>query len=392
MSATDKMYVDAMQQILKTTPHINAKDLIEASVNYFYDNLVKPSDQALMTLAWDRGLTQGQLDDFLKNFDIESVGSEKALLLSYVMKAHPELKFDAYTGPRLEGLLKFYRFKNLNLMSHYIQIGKELNKHGVIPLIMKGGAMKYLRPDLSRAMSDVDILVKRGQAYKKAIQVAKDMGFDLEIQEHSADLHEKGKEAGLLDIHQWIDMRSNYHKNFMDEIFERAERKKVFGVDSYVPSNEDMVFLGLVNMVKNIREKTSLKGVLYTLFDFEFLTHSKTDFDWKIVAHDIKKTNTSPQVYTAMLFANKIVPNLISKNLIDDKNLWKRVSDFCNRDIYYSVYVHDLKLKCKTLRLIRSLKDWQSFKYWYKTRIPYFFLKRIGKSQILTNLYLKCFH
>ncbi|HCU58476.1 MAG TPA: hypothetical protein DIC64_00665 [Alphaproteobacteria bacterium] len=392
MSATDKMYVDAMQQIMKHTPHIDVKEVLNAQVQYFYDKLVKPIDQALMTLAWDKNLSQAKLDAFLKDFDIECVGGDKALLLSYVMKAHPDLKFDTYNGPRLAGLLKFHRFANLDLIAHYTKIGKELNKKGVVPLIMKGGAMKFLRPDLPRAMGDIDILVKRGEDFKKAMQVATDMGFDMDDNGHSVDLHEKGSEAGLLDIHQWVDMRSDYNVKFMDEIFERAEKKKVFGVETYVPCAEDMVFLGLVNMVKNIREKTSLKGILYTLFDFEFLTHSKPDFDWKIIVEDIKKTNTYPQMYTAMLFANKIVAGLISSDLLEDAKIMKVVRDYCNRDIYYSVYVHDLKLKCKTLRLIKSLKDWKSFEYWYKTRIPYFFLKRIGKSQTLTNLFLKYFH
>ena len=278
MSAIDKMYVDALQEILKTTPHIDAKQAMTASVEYFYDKLVKPSDQALITLAFTKNLTQEKLDEFLKDFDIECAGGNKALLLSYVMKAHPDLKFNEYSGPRLQGLLNFYRFANLSLIAHYTKIGKELNAHGIIPLIMKGGAMKYLRPELSRAMGDIDVLIQ-AQNYRSAVKIAIGLGYDYEDNGHSVDLHEKGNEAGILDIHQWVDMSSKYDKKFMKKIFGRAEKKKVFGVETYVPCVEDLVFLGLVNMVKNIREKTSLKGILYTLFDFEYLTHLKPDFN-----------------------------------------------------------------------------------------------------------------
>ena len=252
--------------------------------------------------------------------------------------------------------------------------------------------MKYLRPELSRAMSDIDILVHMGEEYKKSKQIAVDMGYDYEDNGHSIDLHEKGSMAGLLDIHQWVEMNSDYDKQFMNTIFDRAQKQKVFNVESYIPCAEDLVFLGLVNMVKNIREKTSLKGILYTLFDFEFLTQSKSDFNWEIVKDNIKRTDTYPQMYTAILFANQIVPGLLPEVLVEGKEFEKKIQNYCNRDIYYSIYIHDLKWKCKTLRLIKSLKDWKSFKYWYKTRIPYFFLKRIGKSQVLTNLFLKYFH
>ena len=392
MIVAEKLYVDALQEILKTKPHIDAKGLMAASAQYFYDKLVKKGDQALMSLSFAKDLNQEKLDAFLKDFDIECVGNDKALLLSYVMKAHPDLTFDAYNGPRLSGLLTFYRFANLKLVAQYTQIGKELNAAGIVPLVMKGGAMKYLRPELSRAMSDIDILVHMGEEYKKSKQIAVDMGYDYEDNGHSIDLHEKGSMAGLLDIHQWVEMNSDYDKQFMNTIFDRAQKQKVFNVESYIPCAEDLVFLGLVNMVKNIREKTSLKGILYTLFDFEFLTQSKSDFNWEIVKDNIKRTDTYPQMYTAILFANQIVPGLLPEVLVEGKEFEKKIQNYCNRDIYYSIYIHDLKWKCKTLRLIKSLKDWKSFKYWYKTRIPYFFLKRIGKSQVLTNLFLKYFH
>ncbi len=47
----------------------------------------------------------------------------------------------------------------MKTIAHYTKIGKALNKNGIEPLILKGGAMKYLRQELPRVMNDIDIVI-----------------------------------------------------------------------------------------------------------------------------------------------------------------------------------------------------------------------------------------
>ena len=359
--------------------------------DFFYHKTVTKNDQNLISLTFNPELNQSTLDDFLKKWDIECAGSAKSLLLAYVMKMHSDLKFNDYTAPRLKGLLNFFRFKNLNLISHYTKIGMALNRQGIIPMILKGGAMKYLRPDLPRTMGDIDILVKTPKEYQLAQKIVKEIGYELEDNRHSVDLHLPGSEEGILDIHQYIEIGSKFEKKVLSDLFNRASKKKVFGVDTYVPCPEDMVFICLVNMVKNLREKTSLNGILYNLFDLAFFL--KSSFNWDIVCQNILKTKTGPQVYIAYKFINQLQPNFIPNVLIQNKTFKKEITTYCNRDIFYFLYVYPAKCLCRELKASGEIKkDWNHISCYIKAKSKRTFLKFIVKHPMLVALFLKIWY
>jgi len=370
----------------------NPNEIVDAVIQLFYDKTIHPSDQALLNLAFDKELTQNALNEFLQKFDIECFGSDKALLLSYVMKMHPQLKFDAYTGPRLEGLLRYFRFKNLELISHYTKIGKALNAAGIKPMILKGGAMKYLRPELSRAMGDIDILLQTQKEYKHALKIVKELGYDYEDEGHSVDLHLPGSDAGIVDIHQYIELGIHYNHQFLQRLFKRASLKTIWGVETWLPCTEDMLFIGITNLVKNLNASTSIQGILYTLFDFEFLKKFKPNFNWQMVLDNIRATHSEQHMYTAMKFANKIVPNILPQLLTEDKHFEKYIHNICNENIFYAFYVYDVRTECKKLRLKNALKSWHDFKHYFQVEGQHFFTKRIMKSQFLINFFLKLVH
>ncbi len=383
-----QLYVEAMNDILMQNPNLQAFEVAKKLVDFYYARLVRENDQKLINIAFNKQLKQEELDVFLQDWDIEVAGSYKALLLSYVMKERPDLKFDVYAGPRLIGLLNYYRFKNLSLISHYTKIGKELNKKGIVPMILKGGAMKFLRPDLSRTMGDIDILVDSTEAYKTACKTATNLGYEYQNNDHSIDLHLPDSEEGICDIHRSIEMGEHVTPEFIAKLFARAERKNIFGVESYLPSIEDMVFIALTNMAKNIRDKTSVTGILYTLFDVEYLKSLQDNFDWSKVRANIEETNSYAVMYLAVKFINRLASDIVPEDLIENTKLEKCVKNALNKDVFYCKYIHDIKYKCKELRLKNSLKSWSDFKGWIRVKFPHFFLKRIYKSQTLINLAL----
>jgi hypothetical protein len=135
----------------------NISDLL---IEGFKNELMSKNDENLINMIFEQNPKQKELNSFLEKWDIEVAGGAKALMLSYFMKLHPELEYSEYVGPRLKGLLNFYKFQNMKLISHYTRICNELKKKNIIPLIFKGGAMKHLRPEFSRVMGDIDVLVR----------------------------------------------------------------------------------------------------------------------------------------------------------------------------------------------------------------------------------------
>lgn len=360
-------------------------------VEAFYNEFVSQKDQELLNLAFAKKIEQSQLDEFLKDWDIERVGERKALMLSYVMKIHPYLEFSMYEKPRLEGLLKFYRFRNLQVISHYTKIVKALNQENIFPMILKGGAMKFIRPDLSRMMEDVDILVAEESEFLRSCEISKNLGyvFDGALTGHSIDLHLPNATAGTVDIHRYIYLENNYDKAFLKNLFARATKQKVFATTAFVPCFEDLLFLGMINLARNLHRNTSVHGILYSLFDFKFLIENKQDFNWDLVLENIINTNSFVQALLAMKFINKIVPNLLPESLLQNNIIEKEFKKYCDRVMFYRFYLHDLKMRCKKLKIKNALFSVKIMKNYLAEKPKYFLFKRINKNYFLTKIFLK---
>lgn len=366
----------------------NASDLI---IDALYLEIISEEDQKLLDITFSKNIQQSKLDEFLQSWDIEKFGGIKSLLLSYVMKENPNLKFSMYEKPRLEGLLKYHRFHNLKLISHYVKIVKELNKRNIFPMIMKGGAMKHIRPELSRPMGDIDILILEESKFLEASKICQNLGyvFDWSLEGHSIDLHLPESEEGIVDIHRYIYFEAEYDKEFLKELFSRSNKEKVFGTETFVPSFEDMVFLGMINLSRNLHSNTSVNGILYSLFDFKYLSKDKANFNWNIVLQNIIKTNTHTQALLAMKFINKIVPNTLPESLLDNNIINNNFSIYCNRVMFNHFYFDELKAKCKKLKIKSSLTSIKNIKNFLANKPKYFLLKRIvRKSNFLIKIFL----
>lgn len=336
-------------------------------------DIVKESDKILLDFVFSNEPTQQDLDNFLGKWDIEVAGGNKALMLAYFMKMHPELYYPDYVAPRLKGLLEFYRFKNIKLISHYVKICKELEKEKIDFLIFKGGCMKHLRPEFPRVMGDIDILVDE-KKWKKCGEIAQKMGYDVCWDIHSIDLHPQDKKDGIMDIHKYIIMDTPKEKAILKDIFKRAKKEKVFGIKTLVPCREDMFFILLVNMVRNLKNQTSHGGILYNLFDCKFLIDSK-DFDWDIIIQNARKTGTEFNIYFAIRFLNSIVPNLLPEKFKKDKYFETRFKNYCILLIYQRFFIWNLKQKCRQMKIKDLFSSWEFFREYMRIKPWYFIIK-----------------
>lgn len=363
--------------------------ITDALIENFYNEILTESDKKLLQLAFSLNPTQEDLYHLLEDWDIEVKSGDKSLMLAYFVKLHPELKFTSYEGPRLKGLLNFYRFKNIKTIAHYSKIGRELNKSGIVPMIIKGGAIKYLRPDLPRIMGDIDILVPEKDLLKCA-EIAAAIGYWYEkIDIHAIDLHPAGSKEGAIDIHKYICMDAPKEKNLLYGLYKRAENKSVFGVNTLIPSNEDLLFITLINLSRNLRNKTSQAGLLYTLFDCKFLIESKPDFNWKIIKENAQKTGTEIYMNFAIKFIDKISPNILPLE-INYKTLFeKETNEYSNMVMYNRFYLENLRTKCRALKITEIFRKPENLFQYLVLKPKYFFLKLLRKHPKLIELLIK---
>lgn len=370
----------------------NKSSVIDDVITNFYLDLLSENDRMLVNFIFSENPTQEKLDELLSKWDIEVAGGNKAILLAYFMKDHPELRFTPYEEPRLNGLLKFYRFKNLEIISHFTKIGKELNKVGIPFMLLKGGAMKHLRPDLPRVMGDTDILVDYNKFFK-ALDAIEKIGYKNLYERkriiHAADLHYKESEDGICDLHRYIYMSTGYERNINKDLFARARQVKAFGVDVLIPSNEDMLFIALVNLAKNLRDATSKAGILYAIYDCKFLVETKPNFDWNIVIENAKKTKTEVQAGFALRFINNIASHILPESLRQINLFEKDIKDYCTVLMYNRFYLHNIRMKSKEIKVIDVLKNPFKIFAYLSIKPKYAFLKSIRKHPNIIRFYFK---
>lgn len=362
--------------------NFNIENISNQLIEIFYKEIVTEQSQQIIDIAFNDDLTQKTIDVFFQKWDIEENTAHRAMLVAYTMKEKPSLIFPDSVTPRLNGLLLNHRFKNLQLIAHFTKITKALNDAGIKPLILKGGAMKYLRQNLPRIMGDIDILIHQNE-YPAACNIAHSLGyFFIEKNEmHAIDLHTSPEaEDGILDIHRWLDFMSDYDHKFTDTFFERAELKKIFGADVYLPCAEDMLFIALVNMSKNLTRKTSMNGILYTLFDCKYLLKTHPNFNWDIVVNNAVATNTQLSLYFAMNFVNRIVPGLLPTMFIENKTIKDNFANYCYKLMYYRYYLDEIRQTCRQIKIKKALINFSTMKQYLRYKPKYVALKSIRNN------------
>ena len=352
-------------------------------VNRLYPMHVKPMDEILLNCVFDENVNQQQLDLCLGQCDIEALGGAKCLLLSYLMQNHSELRFPEYSGPRIRGLINFWRFRNLKTLAHFSKIGRALNAAGIPILLFKGGAMKYLRPELPRTMGDVDIFIPR-DGKNEAVKICCQLGYLLrEDASYAIGFHTPSEDA--VDVHFGLYDQGPDLEALYKGLWARAVPCKAFGVDVLLPCHEDLFFLVLSNFTKNLRNHTSLKGLYISLCDCRFLMQNKPDFNWELVREDARNSGKELEVRFGVEFMNSIVPNILP---LDKLNMpvTPEMEDFCNQVIFDEDIFLNLQKECQAIRVV-ELKNHPLRE---GRRIARFLLlKQLRKHPLLVRLYFK---
>jgi hypothetical protein len=303
--------------------------LLEFIVKTYTNNIISENTRQLLELIYDNNIKQKQLDDFLSNYDIEEEPEyEKLLLLSYLEKTKQNLDYGKYNTPRIRGIFEYYKFSNIKVLSGFSKIGKILNEAKIPILLFKGGVMKFFRPELSRPMGDVDFLVPL-EKYKKALDIALNNGFNYKVlnkrtgrgveEEHSVDL--VGKNNIMIDIHRYT-LKGDFIKYSAAvdrEIFARAKKTLVFGVEVFLPCKEDLLFLVLTNLYHNIVSviagESSEGKTIIALFDTIYLIGDEKQFNWDIFIGDLKKSRTTHQAKLVSMLFEELISLPVIKQL-----------------------------------------------------------------------------
>ena len=349
-------------------------------LDYLGRNILGREDKALLVMSLAPHVSQDELDAFLSDWEIDKAPVQSVILLAHLMKTHPSLSFPEKIQPRLKGVLTYCRFQSLKLVAHFSRIASALNQAQIPFVLLKGGAMKVYRPDFPRWMGDIDILVERGD-FDRAEKVAEKLGYTPFRSLHSVDFRLAGTQEGIVDLHRYIEMHTGREEVYNRDLVNRSHLQEVFSAQGLLPCREDMVFISLVNLYKNLADHTSTDSVLNTFYDLHYLIDNPLGFDWTLVRENAGRTGTDMQIWLAASFVASVFPKLFPPELLSGWVDPEEADVQCVRLLYRREVLSPLREEigefnvCKAFRQIRPLGGYLG------KRARFFFLKRLKGVQ-----------
>jgi hypothetical protein len=144
-----------------------------------------------------------------------------------------------------------------------------------------------------------------------------------------------------------LDTRFKYLKDFIERLCTKKVKDSLFEAKFILPDREDIAFIELIELAKNIKNNTSFNSMVLSLMKLKFLIENKKDFSWEKVINTARETRTGVQLKLSAMFISDIVPDIIPDVLRDDNLFDKETIEYYNwvkfRKIYNEKVRHDYK-------------------------------------------------
>ncbi len=352
------------------------------------DYLVKILDlskkeEYLLKLYISETVTKDEVYYLFNNLDynIEKETLSFNFLLANLFQNNPHIEIPKDIEPRLKGVLKWFRYRNILLMSGLKQLTVALNNNDIPVLFIKGAAMRILEPNRLRIMADVDCTVDADN-FNKTIKVSESLGFNVNaVCDYATEIKR--------DSIQKIDIHKNFIKNYKNtgktgkKIFERAKQLDFYNSKIFIPNNEDMIFLLLINGYENIICSQDFYRTVSWLLDIIYIVKNNREINWQLVVFNAEETETLAQIKIMFEMVNYFLPDTIPGNIISSINVSKQD----NKN--FLAYTKKLLFCCKTQHLKEQVRDYikgnKNFDFFRVTKltIKFFYLKIIQKTPII---------
>jgi hypothetical protein len=316
-------------------------------------------DKLLIRLSFADIVAPDDLVNLLSDYDIENARLDFNLLLAYLLKKYPDLGFPKEIVPRLEGVIRFFQYKNATLLHAFKEVGAQLNLKKIPILLIKGILMRYINPNEPRLMFDVDFIVPE-KDYEEAVQTAVETGFTVKLVcQHSTDLV---KDTAALDVHYlFMHETDRAGAAIIKEMFARAKNTTAFGIDVLIPALEDWMIVVLTNAYHNVvvEPPSATAKEFFYFYDIAKIIKSNKDLNWDVMLNTAAKAGILYQIRTILDFFDEIVPGMLPSDLFAKIAQYKKIGEAkIKRDI---IARNSNKLRYDQWRVklskCRSLKD-----------------------------------
>ena len=194
---------------------------------------------------------------------------------------------------------------------------------------------------------------------------------------HSKDFCEPVNNTGVLDVHRYLDFGKPCGAAFTEHLFARATKVRAFGIETYLPPHEDLAFIVIANLSKNLRNSTSVPSIVNAAFDVDWLMKDKADFLWEKVYADVRLTGMEYEFAAGTAFIEANTHGILSPEALNYSQFGHELAEYSN-ELWFKLYHRDpVRNRCKELRITRAFGSWQAFKTYVSDELYHQVLKHI---------------
>jgi hypothetical protein len=289
-------------------------------VDFFYKRWAfTERELKLLRLMFNESeVTRDDISDLLQHYDIEAESLDFLLPLAQLMRKIGSDKFPKKDIPRLEGIVRFFRYKSTTLFSNFKRIGGMLAEQKIDIMPLKGLMMRHVRKDFLRHMWDIDFAV-RLYDFERAMIKLREVGYKPHsVYPHSADLVNDNNKKDQLDLHRFLSHYTGKPYAVLDQvIWSRAEDAELFGVPIKMPTLPDMIYLTMINAYFNVMSGAGYFAKLNFCIDCTHLILKDENLDWDMLVESCTTSGAIVRIKIVATILKRVLPWLpISPKLI----------------------------------------------------------------------------
>lgn len=334
------------------------------------NQLIIPREQKLLSLLFNDKEIRVEIENVLENLNIDTENHNYLLMLAYVGFKVNWIGFSEKIIPQIKGVYRYYQVQNALLMQKLFLYTHKLNEKNIIPLVLKGTAMRlHYAPGVSRMMADSDLAIFKDD-YNNAIAIAHEMGGTCLNEADHAITYRLGQSE--MDIHRFI-FKNNIEKN--SDIWTHIETIEVNGCRMNVLSPIDMFLHILDTQSRCIFVGEMTERRMKWLYDAKMVLNNIPNIDWAVIAKRADQLNCSYRVHLMMKLFSSCFPEMITLKSVE--SIFKVDEGYSKWLNYAKAYINMLESyrrdrniteKTVTLKVIflrmKHLFLWKEYRYY----------------------------
>ena len=244
--------------------------------------MIDEREKLLLRLLFSEEMyTENNAALLFDGLDLANEHLEYPLMLAILGSRKGWKYFPESFRPRLEGILRATRLKNIYAVPWLREKMALLQEHGIAMMLLKGMAMRaYYAPEYPRQMSDIDLAVPE-ECFEEAKKLLTESEPELVTRVKSLHAqHLSEDEIRTIDLHHWIFKSSAG----TDKMWQNAVPVCFQSIDLLVPDPADMCIHIVDSKARDVITNIQSERRMKWLFDLRCIISKAEGWNWEAVA------------------------------------------------------------------------------------------------------------